>query len=224
MPKIPKPPITPKSSGPGKSIPKSQKNLAALDEKKPKTGTPEESPERHLSQENAPERRNDEEESASSADGNDEEDEENEDEEDEEDESQMEIAQSVKSASGLLSPEGVIFLPFAILLDLIGIILIIFALDDFFILDIIGATTIGIWIFSKTGVAPSAPESTGQKAENIAKKSQKAVEKVEKLAAKAGKSGRWLKPILCSLGEVIPYLGAIPFWTYLVYKTLTDND
>ena len=222
MPNTIKPPTSPKSSAPGKNIPKSQKKLDTLEEKKPSASSAD-APERRNNEEESissadlPERRNDEEESASSADAP-------ERRNDEEDESQMEIAQSVESASGLLSPEGVIFLPLAILLDLIGIILIIFALDDFFILDIIGSTTIGIWIFSKTGVTPSPPESTGQKAENIAKKSGEAIEKAEKIAAKAGKSGRWLRPILCSLGEIVPYLGALPFWTYLVYKTLTDND
>ena len=220
MVKKPGPPITPRSSAPGKNIPASEKRLGGLDKEPPK---PIDEKEESASLADAPERRNDEE-------GEEEEDESDDEESEDEDESQMEIAQSVKSASGLFSPEGAVFLPLAILLDLISIILIIFALDDFCILDIIGIATIGAWVFYKTGVAPSAPESTVQKAEKAkdavrqGRASGEIAEKAEKLAAKAGKYGRWLRPALCILGELIVWIGAIPFWTYLVYKTLTDND
>ena len=216
MVKKPGPPITPRSSAPGKNIPASEKRLGGLDKEPPK---PIDEKEESASSADAPERRNDEE-------GEEEEDES----ENEDDESQMEIAQSVKSASGLFSPEGAVFLPLAILLDLISIILIIFALDDFCILDIIGIATIGAWVFYKTGVTPSAPESTVQKAEKAkdavrqGRASGEIAEKAGKIAAKAGKYGRWLRPALCILGELIVWIGAIPFWTYLVYKTLTDND
>ena len=232
IPKKPGPPTSPKSSAPGKNIPVSEKRLGGLDKEsaKPldekevnevnKTGDSEET----TGKEKETEREETEkEEGEEREEGEGEEEKDEETEEEEEDESEIEIAGSVKTGSSLLSPEGIIFLPLAILLDLIGIVLICFALDDFFITDIIGAATIGMWVFYKTGLTPPAPESTGQKAEDIAKKSGQAAEKAEKIATKAGKYGRWLRPVLCILGEVIVYVGALPFWTYLVYKTLTDN-
>jgi len=230
IPKKPGPPTSPKSSAPGKNIPVSEKRLEGLDKEsaKPldekeveKTGDSEETTgkEKETKKEETGKEEGEEKEE-----GGGEEEKDEETEEEEEDESEIEIAKSVKTGSSLLSPEGVIFLPLALLLDLIGIVLICFALDDFFITDIIGVATIGMWVFYKTGLTPPAPESTGQKAEKTAKKAGEIAEKVEKIAAKAGKYGRWLRPILCILGEVIPYIGWIPFWTYLVYKTLTDNS
>ncbi|MBU4351174.1 hypothetical protein L6250_03425 [Candidatus Parcubacteria bacterium] len=234
----PTPPSPPKSNLPGKNIPVSEERLAArekeslkpADEKEPKKADAEdadseeatgEEKETKKTKEEGEERGGEGEEGEEEAAAAEETDED--EDEDEEDESQIEIAKSVKTGSSLLSPEGVIMLPLAILLDLVGIVLICFALDDFFITDIIGIATIGIWIFYKTGITPPAPESTGQKAEKIAKKAGEAAEKAKKIAAKAGKYGRLLRPILCMLGEVIVYIGWIPFWTYLVYKTLTDE-
>lgn len=139
----------------------------------------------------------------------------------------------------LLTPEGVIMMPIAMILDLVGIILIFFALDDFGITDIVGTIIIGGWLFFRSGTVPSLPERAKQetgKAEakvgsaiSTAEKAaggtaEKAAEKtVQKAGTQAVKSGRWLKPLLCGLGEWIPYLGVIPFWTYLVYSTLTSS-
>jgi len=219
IPKKPGPPTSPKSSAPGKNIPVSEKRLEGLDKESSKPLDEKEVERIEDSEETTGKEKETRGEEKEGGEGESEG--EGEDEEDEggEDESEIEIAKSVKTGSSLLSPEGVIFLPLAILLDLISIILFFFLLDDFFVLDIIGGATIGVWVFYKTGLTPPTPESTGQKAE----KAGKIVEKVEKIAAKAGKYGRWLRPISCVLGECIFYLGALPFWTYLVYKTLTDN-
>ncbi len=229
----PTPPSPPKSDMPGKNIPVSEKRLAARDRvpetEEKKTGAPGASEESQEKEAKGGKKEGEEkegedgkEEGGEEEEGTDE-DEDKDEEEEEENESEIEIAESVKKYSNLLSPEAVVFLPLAILLDLISIVLIFFGLDDFYILDIIGIPTIGMWVFYKTGFTPPAPESTGQKAEKIAKKAGEAAEKAKKLAAKAGKYGRWLRPILCMLGEVINYIGWIPFWTYLVYKTLTDD-
>ncbi|MDP2926526.1 MAG: hypothetical protein Q8N65_00055 [bacterium] len=132
----------------------------------------------------------------------------------------------------LLTPEGIIMMPMAMVLDGIGIILILFALDDFFITDIIGTIIIGGWLFFRTGTVPSMPERIEQKTKETAGKVEKgaastaakaadAEKTIQKVGGKIGKSSRWLKPLLCGLGEFVPYLGVIPFWTYLVYSELT---
>lgn len=130
----------------------------------------------------------------------------------------------------LLTPEGVIMMPIAAFLDLIGIGLILFALDDFFITDIIGTIVIGGWLYFRTGMAPSMPERVEQKAKETAGKVEKGAASTaakaadaEKAIQKVGKSSRWLKPLLCGLGEFVPYLGALPLWTYAVYSELTKT-
>ncbi len=81
-----------------------------------------------------------------------------------------------KSALEILtSPEGVIVLPFAVVIDIIGIILIIFLLDDFWITDIIAFTFLGFWgmfrsqvTFTEKAQAPSQMPSYDQFAQKAA--------------------------------------------------------
>ena len=54
--------------------------------------------------------------------------------------------------ASFLSPEAIIMLPFAILIDLIGIVLIFFALDDFWITDIVAFTFIGGWSYFRSQI------------------------------------------------------------------------
>jgi hypothetical protein len=103
----------------------------------------------------------------------------------------------------LISPEAVIMLPLAILLDLIGIVLICFALDDFFITDIIGIVFIGGWIYFRSG-AIKTTKGAKEKAGKIIKK----MKKLKRLR------------FLCIGAELIPYIGALPSWTILVYFEL----
>ncbi len=127
----------------------------------------------------------------------------------------------------LMTPEGIIMMGVAAVLDLIGLLLILFVLDDFWITDIVGTTIIGGWLFFRSGTTPSLPERAKKETEKEAEKAaakaaKKAAEKtVQKAGAKAAKSGRWLKPLLLGLSEWVPYLGVIPFWTILVYSELT---
>jgi len=106
----------------------------------------------------------------------------------------------------LFSPEGVIMLPLAVLLDLIGVILICLGLDDFFITDIVGILLIGGWMFlrSQTIVVP-----------------ERAKQKVEKGLKKLFR-GKWSKFLTPIIGELIPYVGALPCWTLAVYYELTS--
>ena len=131
----------------------------------------------------------------------------------------------------LLTPEGIIMMSIALALDGTGMVLVIFALDDFFITDIIGIVIIGGWLFFRSGATLSMPERVQEKTKGVTSTAAKtadtgkAVQKVggEAASGKVARSSRWLKPLLCGAGELIPYLGALPFWTYLVYSELTKD-
>ena len=94
------------------------------------------------------------------------------------------------------------------LIDLIGFLLLCFALDDFGILDIAGAIIIGGLMYATKGEA------------NLGKKTKKSPTK--SLAKKA------LKKALTRLGlsfiiEIIPILGALaPSWTIATFLHLKD--
>lgn len=109
----------------------------------------------------------------------------------------------LKGLAALLKPEGLIFMPIAILLDLTGIILVCFGLDDFFITDAIGILTIGVWTYFHS---------------QTVKVTSGTAEKLTKLA-KTARRLRWLRPLLIIL-EFIPYVGTFPCWTLLVYFEL----
>ena len=106
-----------------------------------------------------------------------------------------------------MSAEGIIMMSVAGLLDLTGWILIIFLLDDFFILDIIGTLIIGTWLFFRTG--------KGGTTSRLKTQAQKGLKKLF-----TGKWGKFLMPIV---NEVIPYWGDImPSWTITVFFNLTS--
>lgn len=110
-------------------------------------------------------------------------------------------------ASPLTRP-GVIMLFIAILLDLFGIICLI--LDIFFglgeipswISDGIGIIFISGWMFLKSGKI-EAPERT-----------QRGLRKLFR--------GKWKKFLTPIIGEVAPFVGALPFWSLTVYYELTS--
>jgi len=110
---------------------------------------------------------------------------------------------SVDRVSRFFSPEAVVVFPLAILLDLIGLILICFGLDDFGVTDIIGIIFIGGWALfrSQTLKMTAGAEKT------IAK------------ASKRAKRLKWLRP-LAIIAECVPYVGAAPCWTILVFTEL----
>ena len=110
-------------------------------------------------------------------------------------------------ATAFLSLDAIIFLPFAILLDLIGIVLICFALDDFWITDILGIIFIGGWTYFRSGTV-KVTRSAGEKIKRSVGKMAKWVRRL-----------KWLRPLLIFL-EFIPYVGVLPSWTVLVYLEL----
>jgi hypothetical protein len=95
-----------------------------------------------------------------------------------------------------LSPETLFMLPLAVVIDLVGIILICFGLDDVGITDAIGAIFIGGWLLIRRG-----------------KLEVKVSKKDTKTLVRFGKT---------FIGELIPYLGALPFWTITVVGILGE--
>lgn len=100
----------------------------------------------------------------------------------------------------LFSPEAVIMLPLAIFIDLIGIILVLFALDDFFITDILGIIIFGSWMFFRSGATQSRPQ--------------------RRKITKKPPPGPGRKLFSVAIKELIPYLGAFPWWTIAVWNEL----
>lgn len=106
----------------------------------------------------------------------------------------------IKSAISLSSPEAVVMLMIAGLIDLMGILLLFIGLDDFGILDIIGMVFIGSWMFFRFGHAPNRIKN-------------------KKIGKNLGK-----RLGLTFLTEIIPYLGSImPTWFLAVFFELKNN-
>ena len=120
-----------------------------------------------------------------------------------------EKAEVTETGSGgigaLISPEGLIMLFTALFLDVIGFILVTFLLDDLGVTDIIGSLVIGGWILFRSGSfsGKSKPSGAGK-------------------TAKMAQKMKWIRP-LCIISEWIPYVGALPSWTILVYFELTNS-
>ncbi len=77
-----------------------------------------------------------------------------------------------------LSPEFLMIMPFAVVIDIIGIILVIFGLDDFWTTDIIAWIFIGGWSFFRSQVVP-AP--TDVQMPSYSEQQGKSREKIKKL-------------------------------------------
>lgn len=129
----------------------------------------------------------------------------------------------------LMSPEALIMLPLAAILDITGIVLVCFALDDFFITDIIGWTTLGVWSMIRSQVKEGGAEIEGPDIAERKKQAQQLqqTQKETKTAttaktAKAGKVGKWAKWI--RFLEFIPYVGVLPFWTISTFFILKDEE
>lgn len=96
-----------------------------------------------------------------------------------------------------VSPELIIILPFALILDAIGIVLICFGLDDAGITDTVGLVFLGSWLWFRKGIKVKIDKKDFQ---------------------------RGMKFIGATIGEYIPYLGAAPFWTITVLSTLIESN
>ncbi|MDD5696499.1 MAG: hypothetical protein PHO90_00805 [Candidatus Pacebacteria bacterium] len=93
------------------------------------------------------------------------------------------------------SPETLIMLTFAAVIDLIGIIIICFGLDDFGILDVVSGSVIGGWMLFRKGQVVNV-------------KAQK----------------KQIFRFLAGMGiEITPYLGALPAVTVITLLTLKEK-
>ena len=116
---------------------------------------------------------------------------------------------SGRNFGSLSSPEGVLMMLAAIILDCFGLFFLIFGLDDFGIADVFGIFLIGGWMYSRSGII-AMPKGTEKKAKGWLRKLFR------------GK-GKWAKYLVPTIGELIPYFGGIAFcWTLAVYYELTD--
>jgi len=104
-----------------------------------------------------------------------------------------------------LTPESILILPLAVFIDIIGIILVLFGADDFGILDIVGICTIGSWQLFKAGKISAPKVKKGGFLKKIF-------------------TGKWSRFFVTWGGEIIPYVGWLPFWTSAVYFQLIQQD
>ncbi len=120
-------------------------------------------------------------------------------------------ADEIRRAGAFFGPEAFAVLPWAIFLDIIGVILFCFVLDDFFLLDIVSISTIGLWSFWRSQMIGRAP--TGGPP-SISRRG-----KGPTVTTKWAGRLKWLRP-LCIIGEIVPYLGVGPWLTLWVIGEL----
>lgn len=104
------------------------------------------------------------------------------------------------------TPETFFMLPFALGLDLIGIIIVCFGLDDFGITDVIGIGFINAWLMLR---GKQVVHQQGKKG---------VINSAKKLF-----TGRTSKFFAGPFLELIPYLGCLPFWTISVIFNLQEE-
>lgn len=129
----------------------------------------------------------------------------------------------------IASPETLIILPLAVIIDIIGIILLIFGLDDFWITDAIALFFIGSWsairpqpAFEEAEIRmPPIRQEDRKKALGQIQEEAKKISKEVQKAQKAAKTVKWAKRLKWL--ELIPYIGAFPLWTISVYLTIKNS-
>jgi len=119
-------------------------------------------------------------------------------------------------------------LPLALTLDVIGIVLVCFALDDFFITDIIGWLTLGVWSAFRSqvkegGATIEMPDIEERREQTQQfKQTQKEIKTAKTSKAttttKAAKWAKWIRFL-----EFVPYLGVLPFWTISTFFILKEE-
>lgn len=114
------------------------------------------------------------------------------------------------SGSFSMGPE-IIMLFLALALDLVNLLLLCVALDDFFIGDIVGIIFIGGWTFARSREVQLTSRAAGT------------VQKAATQMTKWAKTMKWLRPLSFFL-ELIPYVGVLPCWTLLVWNELKQPD
>ena len=122
------------------------------------------------------------------------------------------------------SPEGIIILPVAIIIDLVGIVLVCFGLDDFGITDIIAWIFLGTWGLFRSQMMPASGSGQVQMPQGSKKDFKKQFQEAKRIseqtkkAQKGVKAAKWAKRIRWL--EFIPYVGALPLWSVSVYMTI----
>jgi len=132
------------------------------------------------------------------------------------------LEQTVKKVGALLSPEGIIMLPFAILLDIAGVIFTIldiaYGIGEIpsWISDGIGIIFFGLWILIRHQTMASQKELAKEVAER-----RRAIKGAVKATRRMGKGLRFA---ISTIGEILPLVGTLPFWTWLVWSELTGEE
>lgn len=103
-----------------------------------------------------------------------------------------------------LSPATLIMLPLAIGLDVIGIILLCFGLDDLGITDIIGIVFIDTWLYFQRRKKAKNNSGLAGFFKNLF-------------------TGNITKYIVPTAVELTPYVGAFPTWTFSVLINLSQD-
>lgn len=133
---------------------------------------------------------------------------------------------ATRKFAAIFSPQGLVMFTVAGILDLVGAFLLI--LDIFFgigeilsyIPDVIGILFFGLWLYFRSSGERSLKETTGELKEKVAERRQERKQMVK--TARKGLS-RVARFGLSALGELLPFIGAIPFWTIFVYQELTSK-
>lgn len=131
-------------------------------------------------------------------------------------------------SSSFTSPEGVLMLFLAGLLDLIGGICLIadlaFGIGEIlsFIPDAIGIVFFGFWMLMRSQASGNDVKDMTKQVSDKKQTMKKTKKALKKTAKKASKKG--LRFGLASLGELIPLLGALPFWTIFVISELKQDN
>jgi len=110
------------------------------------------------------------------------------------------------------SPETVIMLPFAICLDMVGIVLFCCGIDDFGMTDILGITIVDGWLFFRGNQRAGKTKGRRETMSGIS-------DSLKKLFT--DKNFKFITPTFL---ELIPYVGALPFWTISVIFNLNEED
>jgi len=129
-----------------------------------------------------------------------------------------------------LDPDFICFaLPFAIIVDAIDIIL---ELTSIFVLpkaigiamDIITFTIIGGWIYWRIGrISKSREEQKRAFQKQLAQKSTQMQQQLAKGITKGPLRKTFIRVGATLLGELIPFVGLLPFWTISVILTLREK-
>ena len=126
------------------------------------------------------------------------------------------------SDSAFTSPDVIMFIP-AVILDIIGIVLVCFLLDDFGITDLIGFAIFVPWSWFRSKLKEGGESNIDFSRMKERRKQFKELKssKTETEAVKTSKVSKWLKR--AKFLEFIPYLGALPLWTISLYAELKED-